>query len=71
MGAYKEENIDSDFRIASKDINSPLIYQITANAKTTLLTVPDNKSRDMAISHLLQACEMIVNAYLIQHNLEG
>ncbi len=37
-------------------------------AKEILKTMPDNTERDMAISHLLQATDMVLNSWIKHHN---
>lgn len=68
MGAYEIEKIDNDFEIASKNFDWPAVKLMSITAKAILDTMPDNQARDMAISHLLQAAEMVSFSWLIDHN---
>ena len=66
MGAYKREQIENDFKIATKGFTNRYIIKIRYAAMKILEDSPDNKCRDFAISHLLQAAEMLANAYNLE-----
>ena len=55
MGAYKEETIERDFELVLKGTKYPGTSLILEAAKVILQSAPDDMSRDLAISHLLQA----------------
>ena len=67
MGAYTKNRLRKDFEIASKGISLMCNLQIEIIAANILDNAPDNTARDMAISHLLGAVEMISSAYLIRN----
>ena len=63
MGVYKKDTLNNDFKIASKNLSIPINFELEAIAEMILKDAPDNRARDMAISNLLTAAEMIVYAY--------
>jgi len=67
MGVFKKDTIQNDFKVASKGRFFPVGSFISECAELILDFVPDNEARDMAISHLLSATEMVLNSYLL-HN---
>lgn len=67
MAAYNIDEIENDFRVASKGRLFPVGGLLQNCAELILMYVPDNKARDMAISHLLSATDMALNAYAL-HN---
>lgn len=67
MGAYNIDKIENDFRVASKGRLFPVGSLLQNCAELILMHVPDNNARDMAISHLLSATDMVLSAYAL-HN---
>ena len=65
MGSYNLEEIDKDFEVASKGAGWATVNLMALTAKKILKTMPDNAERDMAISHLLQATDMVLNSWTI------
>lgn len=59
MGAYKLENIRHDFEVATKGRWAGDTETLLEISYRLIRDWPDNQSKDMAISHLLQAAGMI------------
>ncbi len=68
MGAYKNSEIDGDFKIATKGFYWPVVDLMLIIAKAILETMPDNQARDLAISHLLQSAEMVSHSWILSNN---
>ncbi len=67
MGVYTQHQIKNDFRIAGKGILSRHIRNVEIIAEQIIEEVPDNKAKDIAISNLLKAVEMLALSYIF-HN---
>lgn len=59
MGAYKKEIVCEDFDIVVDPFHNSLSEKLKVVALEILETLPDNMSRDLAISHLLQSASFI------------
>ena len=70
MGAYKIDQIEQDFQTVTKGFIRYNI-ELCNISKRILEEVPDNKGRDFAISHLIQAAEMLSNAYILNKDMQG
>ena len=66
MGAYKKEQIENDFDVATKGLMCRNIIKIRYVAMKILEESPDNEFRDFAISHLLQAAEELAMAHRLK-----
>lgn len=59
MGCYTKKQLPSDFDIATKGFKCKNTSAIKSLAIKILNESPENKCRDFAISHLLQAAEKL------------
>ena len=64
MGVYKLEQIGNDFHNVTHGITDQNITDMRTCAIRIIRDGPDNASADFAISHLLQAAEMLACAHL-------
>ena len=68
MGVYTIEQIKKDFNTVTKGVVASDIQLVELVAIKIIDDSPDNEARDMALSHLLQAAEMLSVAHIFERN---
>jgi len=70
MGEYELKDIRREFELATKNVWCGHTETLLEMASRLIAEWPENQAKDMAISHLLQAAEMLANSIIMSKSEE-
>ena len=71
MGAYTIDKIENDFEVSARPYaHNESVRMLVEASKKIMSEIPDNQARDFAISHLLQAADMVKCAFAFDRALK-